>query len=65
MEIKMNKEQHEFVLKYQKIYDRIAHIESRIQELQAESHALIKELETLREEERTNLKYKNNYGKEK
>lgn len=56
MEISMNKEQHEFVLKYQKIYDRLAHLESRMQELQAESQALIEELETLREEERTKFK---------
>lgn len=56
MEISMNKEQHEFVLKYQKIYDRLAHLESRMQELQAESQALIDELETLREEERTKFK---------
>ena len=52
----MNKEQHEFVLKYQKIYDRLAHLESRMQELQVESQALIEELETLREEERTKFK---------
>ena len=56
MEIKMNKEQHEFVLKYQKIYERLAHLESRMQELQAESQALIEELETLREDERTKFK---------
>ena len=56
MEISMNKEQHEFVLKYQKIYDRLAHLEGRMQELQAESQALIEELETLREEERTKFK---------
>jgi cell division protein FtsB len=56
MEISMNKEQHEFVLKYQKIYDRLAQLEGRMQELQAESQALIEELETLREEERTKFK---------
>jgi len=56
MEISMNKEQHEFVLKYQKIYDRLAQLEVRMQELQAESQALIEELETLREEERTKFK---------
>jgi hypothetical protein len=56
MEISMSQEQHEFVLKYQKIYDRLALLESKMQEIQLESQALLNELETLREEERTKFK---------
>lgn len=52
----MNAEQHEFVLKYQKIYDRLSKLEIMMHEIQAESQSLIEELETLREEERTKFK---------
>lgn len=56
MEISMSAEQHEFVLKYQKIYDRLNILENKMQEIQAESKALLNELETLREEERKKFK---------
>jgi hypothetical protein len=52
----MTEEQHEFVAKYQSIYDRLAQLESRMLELKAESKSLIDELETLREEERKKFK---------
>jgi len=56
MEISMNEEQYEFVLKYQNIYDRLNALEDKMQELQEESEALLNELETLREEERKKFK---------
>jgi len=56
MEISMTEEQHEFVAKYQKIYNRLEDLDSRMKEMQAEAKALIQELETLREEERTKFK---------
>lgn len=56
MDINMTEEQHEFVAKYQSIYDRLAQLESRMLELKAESKSLIDELETLREEERKKFK---------
>jgi ppGpp synthetase/RelA/SpoT-type nucleotidyltranferase len=56
MEISMTEEQREFVAKYQKIYNRLEDLDGRMKEIQAEARALVQELETLREEERTKFK---------
>lgn len=52
----MSEEQHQFVAKYQQIYDRLSHLERRMEEMELESKALIEELETLREKERKKYK---------
>lgn len=52
----MTEEQHEFVVKYQKIYNRLEDLDIRMEEIQAEAKALVQELETLREEERIKFK---------
>lgn len=52
----MTEEQHAFVAKYQKIYNRLEDLDSRMKEIQAEAKALVQELETLREEERIKFK---------
>jgi len=58
MEINMNREQRGFIKKYQTIYNRIEGLEEEMQKIQAEITTLLKELETLREEERKKFKTK-------
>lgn len=47
----MTEEQHEFVVKYQNIYDRMSQLDDQMTELKVEIEVLVKELEDLRKEE--------------
>ena len=52
MEVKLNKEQHDFVENYRRILHTLADIQYQVDELQTEAKKYIKELNDLREQER-------------
>jgi len=53
MEVKLNKEQHDFVENYRRILHKLADIQYQVDELQTEAKKYIKELNELREQERS------------
>ena len=47
----LNREQQEFVIKYQGIYSKLEQLESQMKDIQLQTADLLNELETLREAE--------------
>ena len=51
----LNEEQQLFVVKYKTIYNKLVSLQEKMDSMRNESNVLIKELETLRKQEKKNI----------